>query len=154
MRYIGLTIIPTDLFRPLTNLRFLRLDGNYLTELPATVFRENSYLETLYIPFNRLETLDRKSFGTLTQLTDLFLEHNRINSLDREIFDEAQSLHFFHFDENLCANVQFNFFALYREDNLRMLETCFSNFDDQIGNIKFSIQSKKERLLSSMFQMQ
>lgn len=57
----SLTVLPPDLFRPLTALKTLKINHNSLTKLPASLGFLSS-LQTLHAHDNKVESLNRNLF--------------------------------------------------------------------------------------------
>ena len=76
-----LTELPPGIFSGLASLRRLNLHHNALTELPPGIFSGLSRLEVLGLGFNQLSELPQGIFSGLSRLTWLTLEHNALTEL-------------------------------------------------------------------------
>lgn len=69
----GKLIIAADVYKNLTNLRSLRLSGNYLTEVPGNVPKS---VEILEIDTNKIISLNNRSLTSLGNVRQLLLPRN------------------------------------------------------------------------------
>ena len=85
-------IVSGDLFTGLSNLRFLSLDGNSLSQLPGGVFSNLSSLQTLSLSDNSLSALPDRAFSGLSNLRFLSLDGNTLGTLPDSVFSGLSSL--------------------------------------------------------------
>lgn len=118
----------------LENLEWLFIYSCNLSQLERSVFAPMPNLISIDLSSNRLKTLHRNNFGTLLNLEWLALSRNEVDAVDRAIIDDAPNLNelFLH-SGNVCANESFVDFKINRPRYLRMLETCFLNFEQIAG---------------------
>lgn len=135
----GISELNSNVFQGLTNLNRLQLDFNDIEDVPEGAFASIHNLRYLHMWNNRLRTLRRDSFGTLTELRTLNLQGNFVNALDRAIIDDTVNLQSLFFDGNRCASNSFVEFSSRRAEYLRMLESCFLNMGNIVGNIEKSL---------------
>lgn len=102
IRYYGLRSIPADCFTPdhgeKSQLFYIDLSRNYLTELPSTLFRGLECLTDLYMAHNPITKLEIGTFDDLSKLRTLSMDYNDIREVKNGTFTKLISLKslFFH----------------------------------------------------------
>lgn len=96
----NLSIIPFQIFQPLSALHTLDLSSNRLVTFLDNFFIENTVLTVLNVRNNTMEKVLKNSFQGLNQLIELDLSDNQIISIDRNAFDSLAALQRL----NLCRN--------------------------------------------------
>lgn len=89
---IGLENIPKGLLDPISNLQYLNVSYNILTQLPNDIFNVSRDLLTVDLSYNHLNHLPPDIFKPLTNMTFLTLKNNSISSLHENIFSSQANL--------------------------------------------------------------
>lgn len=139
--------IRSNFFENLGRLTSIFLTDNEIEELPEGVFGA-LHLQSISVSNNRLKILRRNSFGSLGNLNWFDVGSNNINAVDRAIIDDAVRLGNFFFNNNLCASLSSRDFVANRTELLPMLEECFDNYKNIIGNKN---KTFKETFSDTMF---
>ncbi len=102
LRLLGnqLTELPADIFSGLSRLEWLRMGHNVLTELPPDVFSGLSRLEWLELSGNELVELPSGVLSGLSSLGSLWLAGNRLTALAGGVFSGLASLGELYLDGN------------------------------------------------------
>ena len=87
--------------RRLTNLVFIDLSRNWLTELPPNLFKGLTGLRDIYLQGNPIQTLPAEIIDGLTALDELWIGHTLLTELPADIFAKERRLH--EFDELYMA---------------------------------------------------
>ncbi|XP_043269455.1 nyctalopin-like [Venturia canescens] len=82
----NITIIKSDAFVGLRNLRKLSLDGNNITMIKSFAFRGLNKLTDISIQNTPLRYVGQYSFATLQNVTSLLLAYNRISYIESSSF--------------------------------------------------------------------
>ena len=88
----GIEALLAEDFRGLSNLEWLALSANDLSELPEGVFDDLSSLERLTLSSNDLSALPEGVFDDLSSLERLTLSSNDLSALPEGVFDDLSSL--------------------------------------------------------------
>ena len=87
-----ITMLPEDIFRDLSSLEKVDMQGNHLAKLPEKVFRDLSSLKSLDLNSNQITRLPQEVFHDLSSLETLQLYDNQITRLPDEVFRDLSSL--------------------------------------------------------------
>uniref|UniRef100_UPI003AAFB1C0 uncharacterized protein n=1 Tax=Centroberyx gerrardi TaxID=166262 RepID=UPI003AAFB1C0 len=108
-----------------SNLTWLDLSGNRLTEVPSALIRKLPHLENLDLSYNRLEKIPPNSLDPLTKLERLNLQENKLGSLDASVFRNTRNLTYLFLPQNRLERLPQSLFqglaqlsTLGLEDNL------------------------------------
>ncbi|XP_072030530.1 uncharacterized protein [Amphiura filiformis] len=85
-------MLPSGLFKGLSNLEYLYLSGNQLISLENHLFNETRKLTLLWLFYNDLSVLPSELFKGLSNLEVLYLFGNQIISLESDLFNETTKL--------------------------------------------------------------
>ena len=88
----GIEALLAEDFRGLSNLEWLALSANDLSELPEGVFDDLSSLERLTLSSNDLSALPEGVFNDLSSLEILTLYSNDLSALPEGVFDDLTNL--------------------------------------------------------------
>ncbi|XP_077977600.1 toll-like receptor 2 type-2 [Glandiceps talaboti] len=82
----GLYEIPSTLFKPLRQLRTLRIQKANLVDIGEDAFRFTTYLYNVVLNENRLESIPPTLFNNLTYLRRVIIHYNSLHVLPRNMF--------------------------------------------------------------------
>ncbi len=116
----SLTEVPADLFDGLTNLETVSLRQNSLTEVPADLFDGLTNLEGVYLYDNSLTEVPADLFDGLTNLETLDLSANSLTEVPADLFDGLTNLEILYLHRNSLTEVPADLF-----DGLTNLEWVF-----------------------------
>ena len=144
LSFNDLVILPRNLLSGLTNLKYLKLNGNRLSALNGNLFNETKKLTGLFLRYNNLKQLSsalfyglgylnvldlsendltilpKEVFKGLTNLAQLYLGGNQIICLDQDLFNEANKLTTLHLHKNNLTFIPSKLFM--RVGNLEVLK--------------------------------
>lgn len=131
LSYCGLSSLNPKWFEN-SKLEVLDVDHNDISDLPTGVFSKLNSLTILKISSNNLTTIYASSFAEkLENLLEIHASSNKIDFIDPAFFDQAKSLTVVDFTGNSCIDTKFDDFSKNRDENLRKLEKCFSNYNEK-----------------------
>ncbi|XP_057317912.1 chaoptin-like [Microplitis mediator] len=115
--YNNITVLPSDTFSRIPNLKTLYLRGNYLATLyPGTFALE--HLETLNLQDNRLVTLRKQTFHGTPFLQQLDLSRNSLSQLSTEQFRNLRNLRILNLSGNHIRSLSRDVFEGTRIETL------------------------------------
>jgi Leucine-rich repeat (LRR) protein len=84
----SLTLITSDLFSTLSQLKVLNLSRNSISShlISAQTFAGLTGLTVLDLSFNKLTKLDGEIFSKLVSLQQLFVDHNQVSILEKKFY--------------------------------------------------------------------
>ena len=106
-----LSELPAGVFEGLSNLKLLSLSGNHFINIPAGIFAELSNLETLWLSGNRMTNIRAGIFAGLSNLEKLSLGGNRLTTLPESVFASLASLAFLDLARNQLTRLPAKLFA-------------------------------------------
>ncbi|CAJ1934439.1 unnamed protein product [Cylindrotheca closterium] len=96
LRLNDLTSLPGEFLLPLSNLRYLDLEGNEIQGTIPTEIGSNTKLESLYLEKNRIQGTIPTELASLTTLSELLLYGNgRLGGTVPQEFSQLTNLKFF-----------------------------------------------------------
>lgn len=98
-------------FDGLTNVYWLNLENNALTELQDNVFAELSGLETLLLDNNQISSVSLRAFDGVYGLKGVYLDNNQIASLPAGVFRATSSIQQISLGGNALTSVESNVFS-------------------------------------------
>ncbi|XP_072034522.1 uncharacterized protein [Amphiura filiformis] len=120
-----LSTLPKGTFQYLTNLEYLYLLENQISQLHEGVFQGLSELKHLYLHSNMLSTLPKTIFEHLTKLECLYLQQNQISQLNEEVFQGLSELKCLYLGSNMLSTLQDDIFQ--NLTNLEILDLHQNN---------------------------
>lgn len=120
-------------FEDLKSLTYIDLSQNGIGDL-GTFLVPLSNLRDVDLNNNNLRIIHRSNFGTVTSLDTLNLDGNIISAFDKRLIDAAVNFNSLYFTGNVCASQFFASFTLSRSEYLPFLQTCFTNYNNLVGN--------------------
>nr|XP_006815425.1 PREDICTED: insulin-like growth factor-binding protein complex acid labile subunit-like [Saccoglossus kowalevskii] len=120
-----ITNISPNAFAGITNLIQLSLYRNALTSLPETVFHGLPNLRELDISYNKLQSLNSSLFNGLNELLELHIGNNDITFLPSEIFHNCHKLTVLDLSHNKLQSLSSSLFNELNE----LLELHLDNND-------------------------
>ncbi|KAK0133752.1 Leucine-rich alpha-2-glycoprotein [Merluccius polli] len=102
-----LTEVNSSMFRNLPNLKNLDLSDNNLEELQADTLRHLHHLVSLNLVNNRISTLTPGTFASTPKLTRLYLQQNLLQELDPDLFQSLPHLELLLLDQNRLQSLPF-----------------------------------------------
>jgi Leucine-rich repeat (LRR) protein len=97
----------------LQNLKWLRLDGNQISEIPSKCFTSLKNLEKLWIFENRITILNSDSFDGLQSLQILSLYTNEISDLPVGVFGQLKNLQELSLRNNQLTTIHSDSFGVH-----------------------------------------
>ncbi|KAM9778593.1 phospholipase A2 inhibitor beta-like [Syngnathus typhle] len=93
-----------------SNLTWLDVSGNRLTNISAGFLQKLPHLENLELSNNRLVKFSANSLDQLTKLDRLNLRNNKLDSLAPSLLDNTRNLTYLFLSKNKLSHVPQNFF--------------------------------------------
>ncbi|MFN7093895.1 MAG: leucine-rich repeat protein, partial [Burkholderiales bacterium] len=138
---LGLTTLPSGIFKSLTNLKKLYLYNNQLSTIHERTFNGLINLEELNLKNNQITTLSDGTFDELINLSDLNLSNNLLSSLSDNVFKSLIKLRWLELNNNRLIALQprvFNRLAtlkyVYLSDN--RLSTIHHEVFNELANLR------------------
>lgn len=128
-----ITNLGEDVFRPLVNIKDLRLGFNHIGVIDAKLFAHNAKLQMLYLNNNLIAIIDSKAFEALKYLNALEIGNNVFAEINLMPMERLRTV-------NVMNS---NLTALEIPNSL----TNVHAFDNQIAHIKVSIDSNLTTLM-------
>ncbi|KAF5302482.1 hypothetical protein FQR65_LT08572 [Abscondita terminalis] len=152
--YMSLKFIPIDIFGKASDLRYIYLNNNDLTELLENSFLNLRNLTTIDLSYNNINTIKPSAFVNIMNVQKLILKGNQLNSFKGEFFNTGTGLEILDISDNhisylfpssfrihprlrklYASNNKFNFFPAELIATLQFLE-----YIDLSGNELKSIE--------------
>lgn len=103
------TIELTD-FYGATNIVYLYMSNNKITQLTSDMFYNMTRLSKVDVSHNQIVHLLEDTFSNANELTHIKLSNNRISELDENVFSDLIELETIELDHNLLDNIHSNMF--------------------------------------------
>lgn len=139
------TIIKSDAFSGLRNLRKLSLDGNNISTIKPFAFRGLNKLTDISIQHTPLGYIGQFSFATLQNVTSLLLANNRISYIESFSFAGTSNVKLILLSNNPLITVQSKAFSgltnvehLIFPSGVQVIETDAFNGLQNVGQIKLT----------------
>ncbi|KAF2892622.1 hypothetical protein ILUMI_13549 [Ignelater luminosus] len=121
----GSGIIPEDnSFSKTTEMLFLQLEDNNITEITADTFRNLQKLGQLLLDHNKLSYLGNNVFKGFDRLEIISLSSNYIKEIDEDAFYHLGTLRMFYLSNNILTNIPV--INLKQYNNLTVLDLGFN----------------------------
>ncbi|XP_071444710.1 leucine-rich repeat-containing G-protein coupled receptor 4 [Hetaerina americana] len=130
LNYNNLTRINEDTFAGMTDIKFLSLADNQLTEFPAKALKHMPHLATLDLGRSRLTSISQTDFEGLPELQSLFLVGNSISIIEEGSL--PRGLQHLHIGHNRISNLNGSISTLTNLKWLFMNENNLTTLDDQM----------------------
>ena len=104
--------IDPNAFEGLSNLRYLHLQNNSITNLEGISFGYLKHLQDLFLYGNKLKRIDSNIFKGLTFLRRLGLDYNEIEEIDDYAFETLSSLRDLLLSNNKLKRIHSNTFLI------------------------------------------
>ncbi|XP_077977596.1 toll-like receptor 1 [Glandiceps talaboti] len=88
----GMNFISSDLFKPLTKLRTLRIQRARVEVIAENAFRYNKYLYNIALSENRLKSIPSTLMRNMTHLNRVILHYNSLLTLPSQMFDGSTQI--------------------------------------------------------------
>ena len=103
LSYKSIAYIDPHTFNELTNLTYLNLNNNQITNLTIGTFDSLANLDTLWLGANWINDLNSQLFAKLKLLSTLYLSSNRLTSVARGVFDSLVNLNYLTYYIRYCT---------------------------------------------------
>ncbi|KAI5696640.1 hypothetical protein M8J76_010363 [Diaphorina citri] len=105
------TVIKSDAFMGLKNLRKISLDGNNISHIKAFAFRGLPRLRELSIQHTHLTSISSFSFAGLQNVSVLLLNHNKIHKIEEFSFAGTANMRLLLLNNNPLHRIESNAFS-------------------------------------------